>query len=243
MKKILTYTLLVFLSFPVIAQKKPGLSGILKKVAATASGRSSSSLSGDEIVSGLKEALSLGVQKSTNRLSLVNGFFKDALIKILLPPEVINMQNKLRLLGMGKLVDNAMLSMNRAAEDASKSAAPIFLSAIKKMTVQDALSILKGNDTSATFYLRRSTSAQLVSSFMPAIEASLNKVDATKYWTQVFTAYNQFSLNPVNTDINSYVTGKALDGIFHYVGEEEKNIRANPGARATDLLKKVFGSK
>ena len=243
MKKYCTYALLILLTVPAIAQRKSVLHGIIKNAATAVSGRPSSSLSGDEIVAGLKEALSLGAQKSTDRLSSVNGFFKDAVIKILLPPEVRKVQTKLRLLGMGKLVDNAMLSMNRAAEDASKSAAPIFLDAIKKMTVQDALSILRGADTSATVYLRRTTSTNLTSAFLPIIEASLHKVDATKYWTQVFTAYNQFSLSPVNTDINSYVTGKALDGIFHYVAQEEKSIRANPGARATDLLKKVFGSK
>jgi hypothetical protein len=132
--------------------------------------------------------------------------------------------------------------MNRAAEDASKSAAPIFISAIRKMTVQDALGILRGTDTSATAYLRKSTTDPLTTAFMPVVQASLDKVNATKYWKDVFTAYNRFSLTKVNTDINSYVTQKALNGIFYYVAQEEKNIRANPAARATDLLKKVFGS-
>jgi hypothetical protein len=115
-------------------------------------------LSSDEIVSGLKEALSLGAQKSSDKLSATDGFFKDAAVKILLPKQIRDIENKLKMLGMGKLVEKAELSMNRAAEDASKSAAPIFLSAIKKMTVTDALNILRGTDTAATAYLRKTTS-------------------------------------------------------------------------------------
>ena len=243
MKKIITYLALFLFSANVIAQKDSKLSSFLKKAGVVTPGNSSPTLSSDEIVSGLKEALSLGAQKSSDRLSVVDGFFRDAVIKILMPPEITRVENKLRLLGMGKLVDNAILSMNRAAEDASKSAAPIFLGAIKKMSVQDAVGILRGTDSSATSYLRKSTSEQLTSAFMPVVQASLDKVDATKYWKDVFSAYNRFTPSPVNTDINSYVTQKALNGIFYYVAQEEKNIRANPAARATDILKKVFGSK
>ena len=144
---------------------------------------------------------------------------------------------------MGKLVDNAELSMNRAAEDASKSAAPIFLSAIKQMTVPDALNILRGTDTAATSYLRKTTTPQLTTAFMPIIQESLKKTEAAKYWNDVFTAYNRFSSKPVDTDINSYVTAKALDGIFYYVAQEEVNIRKNPAGRVTDVLKKVFGKQ
>jgi len=199
-----------------------------------------SNLSSDEIVSGLKEALSLGAQKSTDKLSAADGFFKDAAVKILLPKQVRDIENKMRMLGMGKLVDKAVLSMNRAAEDASQSAAPIFLSAIKKMTVTDALHILRGTDTAATAYLRKTTSPELTNAFKPIIEESLKKTDATKYWKDVFTAYNRFSSTPVDTDINSYVTQKSLDGIFYYVAKEEINIRENPAGRVTDILKKVF---
>ena len=144
---------------------------------------------------------------------------------------------------MGKMVDNAVLSMNRAAEDASKSATPIFIDAIKKMSFTDALNILKGTDTAATGYLRKTTSNPLTDAFRPVIEASLAKTDATKYWKDVFSVYNKFSNEPVNTDLNAYVTEKALYGIFFYVAEEEKKIRKDPAARATDILKKVFGSK
>ena len=246
MKRIMALSVLLFLCFSLSAQKDSSskLGGLFKKAGSILSKKSSSSgtLSTAEIVSGLKEALSLGAEKSSDKLSAKDGFFKDAAVKILLPKEVRDIESKMRMLGMGKLVDNAVLSMNRAAEDASKAAAPIFLSAIKQMTVTDALNILRGTDTAATGYLRKTTSAELTNSFKPVIEESLKKVDATKYWKDVFTTYNRFSSKPVDTDINSYVTSKALDGIFHYVAEEEINIRKNPAGRVTDILKKVFGN-
>ncbi len=244
MKKLMTFSVLIFFSFSLFAQKDSSnkLGGFFKKANSILSKNSSSTngLSGDDIVSGLKEALSLGAQKSTDKLSAVDGFFKDAAVKILLPKEVRDIESKMRMFGMGKLVDDAELSMNRAAEDASKSAAPIFLSAIKQMSITDALNILRGTDTAATSYLRRTTTVQLANSFMPIVEESLKKTDANKYWKDVFTTYNRFSSKPVDTDINSYVTGKALDGIFYYVAQEEVNIRQNPAGRVTDILKKVF---
>lgn len=246
MKKSIVFSALLFFCFSLSAQKDSSnkLGGLFKKAGSILSKNSSSSggLSSAEIVSGLKEALSLGAEKSSDKLSAKDGFFKDAAVKILLPKEVQDVQSKLRMLGMGKLVDNAVLSMNRAAEDASKAAAPIFLSAIKQMTVTDALNILRGADTSATGYLRKSTTNELTGSFKPVIEESLQKVDATKYWKDLFTAYNRFSSTPVDTDISNYVTSKALDGIFHYVAQEEINIRKNPAGRVTDVLRKVFGN-
>ena len=246
MKRSIVFSALLFFCFSLSAQRDSSnkLGGLFKKAGSILSKNSSSSggLSSAEIVSGLKEALSLGAEKSSNKLSAADGFFKDAAVKILLPKEVQQVESKMRMLGMGKLVDNAILSMNRAAEDASKAAAPIFLSAIKQMTVTDALNILRGTDTAATGYLRKTTSTELTNSFKPVIEESLKKVDATKYWKDVFTTYNRFSSKPVDTDMNSYVTSKALDGIFHYVAEEEINIRKNPAGRVTDVLKKVFGN-
>jgi len=244
MKKIIISTFSLLLSISLFAQKDSSnnLNGLFKKASSVFSKNSSSSgLSSDEIVSGLKEALSLGAQKSGDKLSKPDGFFKDAAVKILLPKQVQDIEKKMRMFGMGKLVDNAELSMNRAAEDASKQAAPIFLSAIKKMTVPDALNILRGTDTAATGYLRKTTSPELIASFRPVIEESLKKTDANKYWKDVFSAYNRFSSKPVDTDINSYVTNKALDGLFYYVAQEEVNIRKNPAGRVTDVLKQVFG--
>ncbi len=246
MKQIITSVAFLFLAFSLSAQNDSSnkLGGLFKKANSLFSKNNSSAggnLSTSEIVSGLKEALSLGAQKSSDKLSATDGFFKDAAVKILLPEQVRNVESKMRMLGLGKMVDNAELSLNRAAEDASKAAAPIFLSAIKKMTVTDAVNILRGSDTAATSYLRRTTSAELINAFMPVIEESLKKVDATKYWKDVFNTYNKFSSAPVDTDINSYVTNKALNGIFYYVAQEEVGIRKNPAQRVSDILKKVFG--
>lgn len=199
-------------------------------------------LSNDEIVSGLKEALNVGTNNAAQKLSNVDGFFKDAAIKILMPEQAVKVEKKLRSLGMGKLVDDAILSMNRAAEDASKSAAPIFVNAVKSMSISDALGILKGGDFAATNYLKDKTTTSLTESFRPVIESSLAKVNATKYWNTVFSTYNKFSSDKVNTDLSAYVTEKALSGIFFEIGLEEQKIRKDPVARVTDILKKVFGN-
>jgi hypothetical protein len=163
-------------------------------------------------------------------------------VKVLMPPEAQKVEKTLRSIGAGKLVDDAILSLNRAAEDASKSAAPIFIEAIKNMSIQDALGILKGKDTAATAYLKTATTANLTKAFKPVIDSSLAKVDATKYWSIIFDKYNSLptTFNKVNTDLSGYATQKALAGIFYYVAEEEKKIRANPAARVSDILKKVF---
>ena len=202
----------------------------------------SGSLTTDEVVNGLKEALQVGTEKGTQKLSAVDGFFKDAAIKILMPPEALKAERKLRSLGLGKQVDNAILAMNRAAEDAAKSAAPIFINAIKQMSIQDAFGILKGSDFAATDYLKEKTTVSLTEAFRPVIENSLRKVDATKYWNTVFTTYNRFSSEKVNTDLAAYVTEKALAGIFYQVGQEEQKIRKDPVARTSDILKRVFAN-
>ena len=203
---------------------------------------SKASLSNDEIVNGLKEALNVGTRNASQKLSTVDGFFKDAAVKILMPAEAVKAEKKLRSLGMGKMVDDAILSMNRAAEDASKSAAPIFINAVKQMSIQDAVGILKGNDFAATTYLKDKTTTSLTEAFRPVIDESLAKTNATKYWNAVFTAYNKFSTDKINPDLAAYVTGKALEGIFQKVGVEEQKIRKDPMARTTDILKKVFAN-
>ena len=231
-----------------------GLSGLIKNASKKdSSGKTSvnkvlgmpggkSVLSSEEIISGLKEALTVGSERSANKLSAVNGFFKDAAIKILMPAEAQKTEKTLRNLGMGKQVDNAILSMNRAAEDAAKSAAPIFINAIKGMSFQDALGILKGSDNAATIYLKDKTALSLTEAFRPVIESSLAKVGATKHWNTVFTTYNKFSADKVNPDLSAYVTEKALAGIFFQVAQEEQKIRKDPMARTSDILKKVFSN-
>lgn len=205
----------------------------------TASSRNGS-LTTEDVITGLKEALNNGVNTGTAKLSAMDGFFANAAIKILMPPEAEKVEKTLRNVGLGKEVDDAILSMNRAAEDAAKSAAPIFLNAIKQMSISDAWGILRGGDTAATAYLRKTTTASLTNAFKPVIDNSLQKVDATKYWNTVFTAYNKFSLNKVNPDLSSYVTDKALNGIFYEIAQQEIQIRKDPVARTTDILKKVF---
>ncbi len=217
---------------------KGGLDKIIQKVP----GKNSGSLTNDEVINGLKEALEVGTKRGTEKLSAVDGFFKDAVIKILMPPEAQKAEKTLRNVGLGKQVDDAILSMNRAAEDAAKSAAPIFINAIKQMSIQDAFGILKGGDFAATNYLKEKTTASLTEAFRPVIENSLKKVNATKYWNTVFTTYNKFSNEKVNTDLAAYVTEKGMGGIFYQVGQEEQKIRKDPVARTTDILKKVFAN-
>ena len=242
MKKLLIVLFLVA-GLAEMGRSQTFLKDLKKKV--TNSSNGDSNLSSDEIISGLKQALTLGAQKSADKLSAVDGFFKDAAVKVLLPPQAQNVEKTLRSLGMGKLVDDAILSMNRAAEDASKSAAPIFVNAVKKMTVQDGLGILRGADTAATGYLRKTTSPELTAAFHPVIDSSLQKTGATKYWKNVFDTYNKLptTFTKVDPDLASFVTQKAMDGIFYYVAQEEKKIRKDPAAQVTDLLKKVFGGK
>ena len=235
MKKIYILLLLFGFSFSGCDTAK----SILQSVGNATNG----GLTTDEVVQGLKQALQFGTDSATTKLSALDGFYKDALVKIMMPPEAQNVEKTLRNIGLGGVVDNAVLSMNRAAEDASKYVGNIFLNAIKQMTIQDAFGILKGGNTAATDYLKQKTTAQLTAAFTPIVNTSLEKVDATKYWKDVFTAYNRFSDKPVNTDLTAYVTQKALDGLFIKIGLEEQQIRKDPAARITDLLKKVFSSQ
>ena len=224
-----------------MGQSSDVLGSLKKKI----TGGSGSSLSSDDIVAGLKQALTIGAQKSADRLSLANGFLNDKAVEILMPEQAQKVEKTLRGLGMGKLVDDAIASMNHAAEDASKSAAPIFVSAVKNMTVTDGLNILKGSDTSATAYLRHSATPELTKAYTPVIDSALQKTGATKYWKDVFDTYNKLptTFSKVDPNLSSYVTQKAINGIFYYVAQEEIKIRKDPAAQVTDLLKKVFGGK
>ena len=197
-------------------------------------------LTNAEVVQGLKEALRVGTDSSAYHLGLLNGFYKDDMIKILMPEEAQKVEKALRDMGMGSVVDKAVLSMNRSAEDASKYVGPIFLNAIQKMTIQDAFGILRGGDRAATDYLKRTTSDQLTAKFTPIVSKSLDYTDATKYWKDVFSVYNRISSTPVNTNLTSYVTQKTLDGLFYHIGLAEQKIRKDPAAQVTDILKKVF---
>ena len=194
-----------------------------------------------EIGNGLKEALQQGTSKSSDQLSALNGFFGNAAIKILFPPQAQKAEKTLRDLGFNKLCDDVILSLNRAAEDAAKQAKPIFIDAIKHMTLQDVSNILLGPKDAATQYFKRTTSPQLVLAFKPVIQASLNKVGATKYYGDAANEYNKVPfVHKMNPDISDYVTQKAIDGLFFEIAIEELNIRKNISARTSPLLQKVF---
>lgn len=195
----------------------------------------------EDIAKGLKEALKVGTSRSIDLLSKPDGFFGNAAVKILMPPEAEKIEKTLRNLGFNKQVDDAILSMNRAAEDASKSAAPIFVKAIQDMSIDDAVGILKGKDDAATKYLQTKTTDSLTKSFRPIIEESLKKVDATKSWNSLVTQYNKFSFKKINPDLAAYVTERSLNGIYLQIAAEEAKIRKDPLARSSDLLKKLFG--
>jgi hypothetical protein len=213
----------------------------LNKLKKTLSG---GSLTTEEIGEGLKEALTNGVSKGSDLVSQLDGYYKNPEIKIPFPPEVKQVETRLRQIGLGSEVDKFIESLNRGAEDAAKEAKPIFISAIKQMTIQDAWAILKGEQDAATQYLNRTTSPLLKEKFKPVIQASLNKVNATKYYSDLVSTYNKIPLvQKVNPNLDDYATDKAVQGIFIMIAKEEKNIRANPGARTTELLKKVFSGQ
>lgn len=191
---------------------------------------------------GLKDALGIGITKGMGLLSQTDGFLGNDLVRIPWPEQATQIKDVMLNLGMQKQVDNVTTSLNRAAEKASGIAIDVFLQAIKQMTVTDAIKIITGGNGAGTAYLKKTTTPILTEKFRPIIDQSLGQVNATKYWTEATTIYNKIPLvKPVNTDLTGFVTEKALDGVFKMVEKEENNIRANPLARTTELLKKVFG--
>jgi hypothetical protein len=194
-----------------------------------------------DIAGGLKEALNNGISKQVSKLTAVDGFYKNDMVKILLPEELQKVDSGLRKIGLSKLADDGLRAINRTAEDAVKEATPIFVDAIKGMTFNDAKNILMGNESAATTYLQSSTSTALYSKFNPVIKSSFSKVGADKVWTNIITKYNSIPLvKKVNPDLTDYVTNQAMNGVFKMISVEEKNIRTDLNSRTSDLLKKVF---
>lgn len=194
------------------------------------------------LVNGLKEALSIGTKNAVNSVGSVDGYFKNQMIKILLPDKIRNVAEFLGKVGYQKEVDNFVMSMNRAAEKAAPQAAGFFSDALKEMTFDDAVGIWKGGDTSATEYFKKKTRDRIYQAFKPVVSASMNEVGVTRSYKDLVQKYESFPfMNTSSLDLDNYVTNKALDGLFYTVGEEEKKIRTNPAARVTELLKKVFG--
>jgi hypothetical protein len=197
-----------------------------------------------EAAGGIREALAQGVEKGISLLNRTDGFFGHTLYKLLLPPDAKKIENTLRDLGFGKKVDQAILQINRAAEDAVGYAAPIFGDAIREMTIMDAINIVRGPRDAATQYFRSKTTDRLIAAFSPVVRNSLDKLNATRYYADIVNLYNSFptTINQINPDLPSYVVGKAVDALFDLIAKEELNIRENPLARTTELLRKVFGS-
>jgi Protein of unknown function (DUF4197) len=194
-----------------------------------------------DIAGGLKEALNNGINKQVSKLTAVDGFYKNEMVKILLPEELQKVDAGLRKIGLGKLADDGLKAINRTAEDAVKEATPIFVSAIKGMTFTDAKNILMGNESAATTYLQSSTSSALYAKFNPVIKNSFSKIGADKVWANIITKYNSIPLvKKVNPDLTEYTTNKAMEGVFKMIAVEEKNIRTDLNSRTSDLLKKVF---
>lgn len=221
---------------PAVSEAQIKVSDLLKK-------KSSGGITENEAGEGIREALAKGVTNAVLNLNKTDGFFGSEFYKMLLPEDARKVEKTLRNLGMGEQVDKAILAINRGAEDAVGYAKPIFLDAIKDMTLKDALNIVKGPKDAATNYFKEKTSQKLIDAFLPNVKSSLDKVDATKYYADIINTYNKLptTFNKVNPDLPSYVVGKAVDALFDQVAKEEANIRSNPLARTSDILKKVFG--
>ena len=238
MKTFLIASILSLLIIPATVQAQIKLPKILSK-------NSGSGVSEAEAGQGIKEALTQGVTNAVLNLNKTDGFFGNQLYKMLLPPDAQKIETTLRKVGMGSQVDKAVLAINRGAEEAVGFAKPIFVDAIKEITIQDALKLVSGGKDAATQYFKQKTTEKLIAAFTPSVKTSLDNVGATKYYDDIVNAYNGLptTLKKVNPDLTSFVVGKAVDALFDQVAKEEANIRANPLARTSDILKKVFGGK
>jgi len=194
-----------------------------------------------EIAQALREAINQGIEKQVNKLASMDGFFKNELVKILLPEELKKVDKTLRDVGLGNLADEGLRVINRAAEDAVDKSIPIFVDAVKGISFEDARQILLGADNAATTFLESSTSTKLYNKFNPVIEQSFKKVGADAIWKNIITKYNSLPLTTdVNPDLTDYTTKEALEGVYTMIAVEEKKIRTNISSRTTELLKKVF---
>lgn len=219
------------------------LDDILKKADEALARRDTAGLSNDKIIAGLKQALRFSTTKAVAATGKPDGFLKNDAIKIVLPPRLETASRGLRMLGMGSKVDELEVGMNRAAEQATPQAKQIFLAALTKMTFDDARHILSGSDTAATEYFKRTSSADLTSAFAPIVHQSMERVGVVQQYDRVIKEAPGGSFIASQFDLDKYVVGKTLDGLFYMLGEEEKKIRKNPAAQTTALLKEVFGRK
>lgn len=245
---IVILTILVFtFQLTSCAQTQPRrtrLGDLLNKANDALSNPSGGTLTNDEIVRGLKEALTVGISNGAAQASATDGYFKNNTIKLLFPPDAQRVEARLRQIGLGNEVDRFVLSLNRAAEDAAKRSRPIFVKAITSMSIQDAVGILRGDSTSATRYLQQTTSQELYNQFFPVVDSTLQLNNATKYYADLVNTYNKIPLvQRVNPDLKQYATQKAIEGLFVLIAQEERKIRRDPVARVSDILRRVFGSR
>ena len=231
--------IVLLISVPSVAQ----LDEILRKAQSAAQGTNGdpAGLSQGKIASGLMEALRISTSNAVARTGRPDGFLKNEAIKILLPDKLRTVGKGMRLMGMGAQVDELEIGMNRAAEQAAPKAKAIFLDALKQMTFTDARQILTGSDTAATQYFKRTSSADLTTEFSPIVHHAMENVGVVKQYNMLLQSAPGGSALVGNFDLDKYVVGKTLDGLFFTLGQEEKNIRKNPAAQTTDLLKEVFG--
>tara|TARA_R110000737_G_scaffold331537_1_gene347853 strand:- start:1005 stop:1691 length:687 start_codon:yes stop_codon:yes gene_type:complete len=213
----------------------------LQQVVNQLPGSTNSVLSNEAIANGLKEALDQGIEKQVSKLTQTDGFYKNELVKILLPEDLQKVDKTLRDIGLGNLADEGLKVLNRAAEDAVSEATPIFVNAVKEMSFTDAKDILLGSNNAATTYLETKTNTELYAKFNPVISNSFKKVGADKIWSSIITKYNAIPLtNNINPDLTDYVTEEALSGVYKMIAVEEEDIRTKLSSRTTDVLKKVF---
>ena len=235
--------IILFSTLLIIGSSCELLNEVSKVVQTPVATNASNPLSNDEVIAGLKEALSIGIKNSVNLTSATDGFLKNTEIMLPFPPDAIKVKEKAMALGLSGQVEKFETTLNRAAEEATKEAIPIFVDAIKNMSVQDGFAILKGGNGAATTFLKNRTSAILDSTFAPIVKNATSKVKLTEYWNPLITKYNALTLGEkLNPDLDAYIRQKAIDGLFIMVAKEEDKIRLDPAARVTDILIKVFGS-
>ena len=231
----------LLLLLPTIGFSQINILDEIKKIIKVDVPTTTSTIGSADISNGLKEALNNGITKQVAKLTATDGFYKNEMVKILMPEDLQKIDKTLRKMGLSSLADKGILMLNRAAEDAVKESTPIFVNAIKKMNFTDAKNILLGNESAATSYLQTATTTDLYGKFNPVIKKSFTKVGADKVWATIISKYNSFPLvKKVNPDLTDYTTNKALEGVYKMIAVEEKNIRTNLSSRTSDLLKKVF---
>lgn len=243
MKKLLLTAIIALTTFNLsIAQEfaKPGKTS--STIPPDATNTNKSNLTNDDVVKGLKEALTIGANNSASLASKVDGFYKNPALFIPFPPEAKKVKDFANKAGLSTQVKDFEKSLNRAAEEAAKSAAPVFINAVRQMSIGDGFSILKGGDNAATLYLKDKTTAELILKFTPIVQNAIDKVQVTKYWKPIITKYNKIpGISKQNPDLTAYVTARAMEGLFKLLADEELKIRKDPAAQVTGLLEQVFG--